>query len=120
MMPSMITIIAAAAAKAERRHVDAFHLAGATSVAAARPLGALGLARDGAFDRLVARGVLRESRDGAYYLDEAALAAYGGRPVGTPRVRGRPVGAARAVVGVVALLLLGALVAGMLGPAPGQ
>lgn len=69
-------IIAAAAAAAERRHLDALRVAGATAPARARPPEELGLARDDAFARLAKRGVLREAGNGAVYLDEAALIAH--------------------------------------------
>lgn len=113
MTGGVIAVVAAAHARAERRHVDAFHRAGATAARHARPPGALGLARDDAFGRLAERGVLREAAAGAYYLDEAALAAHPGRPVAATRVRRRPAGAARAVIGAAVLLLLGALFAGV-------
>lgn len=102
MLPSMVAVMAASAAAAERRHVDAFRVAGATSPERAQPIASLGLARDEVLARLTARGIVREVARGAVYLDETALIAL--------RDRKPP----RALL-VVALLLglLGALLAGM-------
>ena len=75
----MTAMAGAAAERAERGHLDAFRLAGATSPERARPLETMGLVRDTAFARLTARGVLRAQGSGVY-LDEAALLAHRAPP----------------------------------------
>ena len=85
VIPAMLAAsAAAAAAQAERRHLDALRAAGATAPERARPLEQLGLARDDAFGRLAARGIIREAGRGVY-LDEVAFIAYRDRPTTRPR-----------------------------------
>lgn len=83
VIPAMLAAsAAAAAAQAERRHLDALRTAGATAPERARALEQLGLARDDAFGRLAARGIIREAGRGVY-LDEVAFIAYRDRPTTT-------------------------------------
>lgn len=100
MVPVMIatTGAAAAAARAELRHLDAFRLAGATSAERACALESIGMVRDTAFARLTTRGVLKPGTNGRYYLDEAALIAHRDRRV--PR-------SVVVTVALVTLLLVG-------------
>jgi len=80
-LPAVLAASAAAAAqRAELAHLDAFRLAGATAPARAVRPERLGLARDDAFARLAARGVLKETAGGGCYLDEAAVIAHRDRP----------------------------------------
>ena len=97
---------AAAAARADRRHLDALRVAGATAPERAVQLEQLGLVRDAAFKRLTAQGMLREAARGGIYLDEVAVIAYRDRPSGSPRV------ALAVVAGLLAAL--GAVLTGML------
>ena len=90
VIPAMLAAsAAAAAAQAERRHVDALRTAGATAPERARPIEPLGLERDAAFERLAARGILREA-SGGVYLDEVAFIAHRDRPA--PSQRGLLIG----------------------------
>ena len=105
VIPAMLAAsAAAAAAQAERRHLDALRTAGATAPERARPLEQLGLARDDAFGRLAARGILREA-GGGVYLDEAAFIAHRDQPPPAPRLK---------YVVVIVLVALVAILAGML------
>lgn len=54
----------------EREIVDVYRSVGATAPDTARGPDDLGVHRHVAFNRLVARGVLREASGGRYYLDE--------------------------------------------------
>lgn len=96
---------AAAAARAERAHLDAFRVAGATAPERALLPEQLGLARDDAFARLASRAFLKETVGGACYLDEAAVIAH----------RDRPARPQRALLVVLVLLLVaaGAVLAGL-------
>ncbi len=56
----------------EKDVVNAFKSAGATSLAAAKPLGALGLYESRHLERLTRHGVIRKGEPGTWYLDEPA------------------------------------------------
>ena len=71
-------IIAATAAQAATRHaeqqtIDAFRIAGATAPERALPLRRLTGADAAATDRLRSRGLVREERGSALWLDEQAV-----------------------------------------------
>ena len=85
---------AAAIVARERRTVDAFRRAGASSPAAARSLAEVGLDESWVVDRLVDRAVLRQAEPGRYYLDEAAWQGF-------RRARGR-----FALIAAIAILVL--------------
>jgi hypothetical protein len=99
-------VVASAVAKAprtQRRHLNAFLRAGATSPSRARPLDALGVRRDAVFDRFARFGIVREAAPGAFFLDEAVLLA---------RLRAAPPRARMAVavaLATVTLVVLAAL-----------
>jgi len=87
---------------AEHHVVREMRQAGAVEPPAARPLVDLRRLDRRAAERLLARGVLRETRPGMYWLDEAAYATWRGER----RRRALLVIAAMAIV-VAGLVLLG-------------
>jgi hypothetical protein len=89
--------ILAAQAAAERRALEAFRLAGATSPERAQPLETIGVSDSLAMRMMSNRGLVREAEPGTFWLDERALAE-----------RGR---GSRAALGIVLVLLVLLIVA---------
>ena len=64
------------AARLERRIAKAFRIAGALAPERAKSLAQLGLTEDRFVRRLVDRRIIREVRNGKFYLDEDAFREY--------------------------------------------
>lgn len=71
----MGAIVVAAAVRKEREVVEQFLFAGATSPATAKYLNQVGIDPTSALERLRQRAVLRETADGAYYIDQLSWQA---------------------------------------------
>ena len=69
-------IVAGLIRRAERRIVEQLREAGARSSAKAQPLSGLRLIEERRLQRMLGADAIRETTQGTYYLDEAALDAY--------------------------------------------
>ena len=74
---AVVAIMAASAALARQRVLDACRVSGATAPERVRSLESMGLIRDGAFEQLVKEGFVRPGTGAnGFYLDESALIAH--------------------------------------------